>query len=607
MSIFDSDDMGLVENQPDRIPVTKRLVDDQTITPQQYSDPQNPEANTITPAQKPNDQSKVDDDQILLQKTPDQIEGKWPGSNFRVLPREAYWVSKTLNPKDVILTNAELHICAYDACILTRGYKIVESPPGLYKTNLMVFDEGGIKYDMVLSSHVLGEHKRYSISGEWEKFVKAHNLQAGDKISFCRILDLNDSDDYAYILKYGRKCLDNKDIVDANNSIKPSVIFDHRNGRFIVEYRRAASLENSTLHKRKRNEIEIGPGSSIHHLKTMTREAYCTSKTLTSIEVVQKDAKLYFDPYNASVLVDCPTITRYPLEKYSKNLLVFDKNNRKYFMNLSECVSGGEIRSYCINTGWPRFLRIHKLKEGDELMFYRFRKTGCFKLEYYYVLKYFRKPKDVFDQCKSIKPSEDAVIKDKQNGLAEIKVTQKRTKNTILPSKKKRESKVRCVEGRLESTCDGKKKNAHEPDFRALKRGTFCLSKTLSTKYGLADQGNPKLYFDANEAWLLTNSARILENCPFGTILMNILACDEDNRQYDMVLLCFKSGDGETIYTLDGGWQRFVKLHNLKAGDKIIIYRIQDKSVYGESYYIRYTRSRQAGCVRPEMNGKGNK
>ncbi|KAL3649302.1 hypothetical protein CASFOL_005705 [Castilleja foliolosa] len=336
----------------------------------------------------------------------------------------------------------------------------------------------------------------------------------------------------------------------------------------------------------------------------MTREAYFTSKTLTSIEVVQKNAKLYFDPYDASVLVDCPTIARYPLKKYSKNLVVFDKDNIEYIMNLSACVSGGEIRSYCINTGWPIFLKLHNLKEGDELTFYRFRETGCFKLKYYYVLKYFRKPPDVFDQCRSIKPSDEAVLKDKQNRLAEIKVPCKRTHNTTSPSKKKLELKKR---GRPESTCNGKKKNAHEPGSRALKSGTFCLSRTLSTKYGLADQGNPKLYFDTNEAWLLTHSALILENCSFGTILMNILVCDEDNRQYDMVLLCFKSGDGETIYTLDGGWQRFVKLHNLKAGDKIIIYRIQDKSVYGESYYIRYTRSRQAGCVRPEMNGKGNK
>ncbi|KAL3649303.1 hypothetical protein CASFOL_005706 [Castilleja foliolosa] len=172
------------------------------------------------------------DDMGLVENQPDHIPVT--GTNYRVLPHEAYWVSKTLNPNDVILINAQLHISAYDACILTRDCKIVESPPGLYETNLMVFDEGGIKYDMVLSSHVLGKDKSYSISGDCDKFVKAHNLQAGDTMSFCRIWDVNHLDDYAYILKYVRKCLDNKDIiVDANDSIKPKVIFDHKKGQFI--------------------------------------------------------------------------------------------------------------------------------------------------------------------------------------------------------------------------------------------------------------------------------------------------------------------------------------------------------------------------------------
>ncbi|KAL6500014.1 hypothetical protein OROGR_027924 [Orobanche gracilis] len=391
----------LHENQPDHSSVKKRRADDQQNTPQQNSDHNIPDENTSAPTDKHSDQSKTEDNQIPRENFPDQSESRWPGPVSRDFPGEAYCISKTLNPKDVVSINPKLYISDLDYFILSRSLKILE------RKKFVVLDEGGRKYNMILSNQIHGEYVTHSISADWERFIKIHNLQAGDEISFYRVSDVNVSDDSSYILKYIRKYTDSK-FIDAQSSIKssdaglsrkvkddkkqPELKFDRYKSEFKVESDRAFFLVN----KLPRNVPD--PDFSIHHRGVMTREAYCLSKTLTSIEVVHKNPKLYFDPYEASVLVDHPYIGRYPLKKFSKPLIVFDGMGRKYNMNFSHCVSGGKIRSYSINTGWKSFLKKHNLKEGYQLTFYRFRQTGVRRGVYYYVLKYFRKPQDIVDQ-----------------------------------------------------------------------------------------------------------------------------------------------------------------------------------------------------------------
>ncbi|KAL6555660.1 hypothetical protein OROHE_007332 [Orobanche hederae] len=389
----------LHENQPDHSSVKKRRADDQENTPQLNPDHNIPDENTIAPTHKHSDQSKTEDNQIPRENFPDQSERRLPGPGSRAFPGEAYCISKTLNPKDVVSINPKLYISALDYFILTRSLKILE------RKNLVVLDEGGRKYNMILSNQIHGEYVTHSISADWERFIKTHKLQAGDEISFYRVSDVNVSDDFSYILKYIRKYTDSK-FIDAQSSTKssdaglsrkvkddkkqPQLKFDRNKLAFKVENNRAVLLDN------KLTKNVPDPDFSIHHRGVMTREAYCLSKTLTLIEVVHKNPKLYFDPYDASVLMDYPNIGRYPLKKFSKDLIVFDGTGRKYNMNLSHCVSGGEIRSYHIKKGWNLFLSEHNLKEGYQLTFYRFRQTSVRRD--IYVLKYFRKPQDIVDQ-----------------------------------------------------------------------------------------------------------------------------------------------------------------------------------------------------------------
>ncbi|GER24669.1 AP2/B3-like transcriptional factor family protein [Striga asiatica] len=256
----------------------------------------------------------------------------------------------------------------------------------------------------------------------------------------------------------------------------------------------------------------------------MTREAYCLSKTLTSVEVVRKKPRLYFDPYDASVLADCPNIGRHPLMKCSKKLSVYDGENRRFLFNLRDCTSGGVIRSYCIDNDWKIFLRKHNLREGDVLTFYRFREAGVFKLKYYYVLKYFRKPLDVVDRLKS-------------------------------------------NEDRMEKIFDGQKRIVLGPDSSAS-----CFYKTLTSIEVV--QKNPKLYFDPHDASVLTNCPEIGRR-PLGQCSKWLSIFDGKNRKYKMNLQHCISGGEIRSFCISMGWKKFLRAHNLREGDVLTFYRFR--------------------------------
>ncbi|GFQ00141.1 hypothetical protein PHJA_002158100 [Phtheirospermum japonicum] len=292
-----------------------------------------------------------DDDHTPHEKA---IHEKWPGPKPSLFSCKPYCFSRILESYDVMPTNPELYIEAF------QGHFLFDSPET--KFFLVYDDEDKSKsYNMLFSHYVTWEFIRYSVSADWETFVSDHNLKAGDEISFYKFADKNVCDGYYYILKFAKKPSDGKDDDAAESSEKPS--------------------DDVAEDKRRKKNLP-GPGS-----RPMPTEACCLSKIITSQELVLENPKLYFNLQNAIDLTGCPDIVQHPRGTYSKDLYVFDKDDRQYTMKLSDCVSGGPETSYVLNTGWSTFLRTQGLKEGDRLVFYRFIEKSVYEEGYYYALR----------------------------------------------------------------------------------------------------------------------------------------------------------------------------------------------------------------------------
>lgn len=123
----------------------------------------------------------------------------------RALTPQEYLLTKRLGSNEVIPGNAKLYIDAYEARMLTDTTQIADYLPGSFSKNLVVFDGDNRRYDMLLAHHISGGLIGFSITGNWNRFVRTHNLEAGDEITFYRILDTSVSDDYYYVLRSRKK------------------------------------------------------------------------------------------------------------------------------------------------------------------------------------------------------------------------------------------------------------------------------------------------------------------------------------------------------------------------------------------------------------------
>ncbi|KAL3650076.1 hypothetical protein CASFOL_006479 [Castilleja foliolosa] len=206
---------------------------------------------------------------------------------------------------------------------------------------------------MLFSHYVTWQFIRYSITGEWEKFVTDHNLKAGDEISFYRFVEKSDRNGYFYVLKFDKN---------------PSGRKDSEN----------VSADEST----RKKKILPGLGSSL-----MRNESFCLAKIITRYDVIEEHPELYFDTQEAVDLTGRPDIVNYAMGTYSKDLFVFDKDDRQYTMKLSHCIGVGSDTVYALNSGWGTFLRIHRLKEGDRLLFYKFNQKSVCEKDCFYSLR----------------------------------------------------------------------------------------------------------------------------------------------------------------------------------------------------------------------------
>ncbi|KAL6555661.1 hypothetical protein OROHE_007333 [Orobanche hederae] len=303
--------------------------------------------------------------------------------------------------------------------------------------------------------------------------------------------------------------------------------------------------------QKEKNVIGPAPSDDGHGYDDPEEDGQlCFSRILTSRETDPTNPVLFIDAYEAYVLTGSPVFLEPPSASYSKTLIVFDDETRMYDMVLSYCVNA-DWAGYSITHDWDKFIRVHSLKAGDEIFFHR--KMNTVVSEYfYYDLKYIRK------------------------GIIPLKV---RFVSSAPPPTE-------------DKSPDGKRKPG--PGSRVVPYDGICLSKTLSASEVVHHHdGKPRLYLDAYEAGHLIGCPDIFHKYPLGTLLENLLVFDEDDRPYDMLLSHFKrdDGGGELIYTVDDGWQRFVRIHGLEAGDEISFYRIPDETVHYEPYYvIKYTR-----------------
>ncbi|KAL6576745.1 hypothetical protein OROMI_011021 [Orobanche minor] len=297
-------------------------------------------------------------------------------------------ISKTLTSSAVDPLNPVLYIDAYEAYLVTDMLEFLDPPSKrTYSKTLAVFDNETRMYDMVLSYCVKGDWAGYSITRGWGKFVLLNNLKAGDEVSFYRKINTEVLDCYYYDIKYVRKDpimkpgpVSSDDGIPEENVSVVNVPSDRSTYR--VTYHIPPHPKN----------VEPGPG-----FRHLPKEAMCFSMILTQLEVSEQHPKLYLSPDDVFLLTDRCVILSPKLHlspgRFSEDLPVFDEFNRRYAMNVSNRESGSPTR-FLLNTGWNRYVRTFNLKQGDEIMFFRFSDKSVCPEPYYYVLRFIRKPRD---------------------------------------------------------------------------------------------------------------------------------------------------------------------------------------------------------------------
>ncbi|KAG8371723.1 hypothetical protein BUALT_Bualt13G0117800 [Buddleja alternifolia] len=127
---------------------------------------------------------------------------------------------------------------------------------------------------------------------------------------------------------------------------------------------------------------------------TLALQDLCLSKPLSLFDVTHIDGKLLLDPYEASLLInDTRLINEPPSPSFERMLLAFDEDDRQFNLHLSVNIVRG-LPIYYLARDWSLFVRMHNLRCEDEIMFYRIMDDNVAD-DYYYVLRYFKKPRDV--------------------------------------------------------------------------------------------------------------------------------------------------------------------------------------------------------------------
>ncbi|KAL8026825.1 hypothetical protein ABFX02_14G054600 [Erythranthe guttata] len=149
--------------------------------------------------------SDSDEDFEILLSSLEQPSG--PGASYYRTEEEC--LSKTLTAYDVIKENATLQLDHVDALIISGDPNIKNQDPESYSKTMIVFDGINRKYAMVLSKVRSGGSIHYQIGGGWGMFVRAHNLKAGDVVTFYEPdRDDDDEKNTMYVVKYFRKPAD---------------------------------------------------------------------------------------------------------------------------------------------------------------------------------------------------------------------------------------------------------------------------------------------------------------------------------------------------------------------------------------------------------------
>ncbi|KAL3620365.1 hypothetical protein CASFOL_035277 [Castilleja foliolosa] len=91
---------------------------------------------------------------------------------------------------------------------------------------------------------------------------------------------------------------------------------------------------------------------------------------LISQHVDEENPKLDISGTEAYLLTNCLENLDNPPRRFSKDLAMTDMLGNRYRMTVSNHHSEFPSR-FLVNTDWSRFVHLHKLKEGDELGFYR--------------------------------------------------------------------------------------------------------------------------------------------------------------------------------------------------------------------------------------------
>ncbi|KAL3649308.1 hypothetical protein CASFOL_005711 [Castilleja foliolosa] len=271
-------------------------------------------------------------------------------------------------------------------------------------------------------------------------------------------------------------------------------------------------------------EPSVVPPSDI--VPSLEEKNSVLSKTLTSLDTEPIDPMLSIDASEAYALTGCVNLFRPSSVPNTMELFMYNDDDDSYKMLLYYC----PIDGCYLSRDWGRFVKRNKLKAGDQVLFYRHQIADGVDPVY---------------ELKPVKREEPKII------AQPLKLIDLNT-NPI-------------------------------PGPRGISVPLTKLTKTL-----YADQGNVlRICFDGNEAWILTFCSRVLKDSPCGTLVLNLLVYDEDDRPYDMVLTHLKRDDGTVVCTLDVGWHRFVESHGLRAGDEVTIC-----SIKRETYYtIGYTRA----------------
>ncbi|KAL3616334.1 hypothetical protein CASFOL_039724 [Castilleja foliolosa] len=283
-----------------------------------------------------------------------QSDRNEPGPDSGSLAREDMCLLIALTSQEV--DGSGLHLGADEAFLLTNRAETVGNPSGRFSEDLDMTDVFDNRYRMKLSNHNTGSLRQFLLNRDWSRFVYMNKLKAGDELWFFRLLDPV-SKNTCYALRH----------------------FKNLNSHFSDDNQSTRSLP---CPEPSRASPSVAPADVAPSIERLHPDL---SKTLTSQDVDPTNPKLYIDASEAYTLTDSVELLKPNPNPSQMMLSVFDEVDRPYHMQLSHL----SIRRFTISADWGRFVRDHKLKAGDQVLFYRYPTSDG--LDPYYELKFVSK------------------------------------------------------------------------------------------------------------------------------------------------------------------------------------------------------------------------